>query len=98
MPAIEILHRCLDPLLEHIHHRRLATLLVAVASCVSGPALTLTDLGRRFTGTALLRHKIKRSDRLLGQQKLQSCFYRKVQSLKEAKKMHCILVLLLYRV
>ncbi|MEA3276128.1 MAG: IS4 family transposase, partial [Pseudomonadota bacterium] len=70
MHAITILHRCLDPLLKHIHRRRLATLLAAVASCVSGPALTLTDVGRRFEGSALLRHKIKRSDRLLGNRHL----------------------------
>ena len=70
MHAITILHRCLDPLLEHIHRRRLATLLAAVASCVGGPALTLTDVGRRFEGPALLRHKIKRSDRLLGNRHL----------------------------
>ncbi|MEA3275524.1 MAG: IS4 family transposase, partial [Pseudomonadota bacterium] len=70
MHAITILHRCLAPLLKHIHRRRLATLLAAVASCVGGPALTLTDVGRRFEGSALLRHKIKRSDRLLGNRHL----------------------------
>jgi hypothetical protein len=39
---------------------------------VSGPALSLTDIGRRFAGTALLRHKIKRADRLLGNRRLQN--------------------------
>ena len=71
MHAIRILQRCLSPLLKHIHARRLATLLEAVASCVSGPALSLTDVGRRFAGEALLRHKIKRADRLLGNRRLQ---------------------------
>jgi hypothetical protein len=66
MHAIRILQCCLSPLLKHIHARRLTTLLEAVASCVNGPALSLTDVGRRFAGKALLRHKIKRADRLLG--------------------------------
>jgi len=71
MHAATILHRCLEPLLQHIHRRRLATLLAAVVSCVSGPRLSLTDVGRRLEGTARLRHKIKRSDRLLGNRQLQ---------------------------
>ncbi len=62
----DILHRCLDPLLQSIHRTRLATLFAAVAACVSGPALSLTDVGRRFGGTIALRDKIKRADRLLG--------------------------------
>ena len=72
MHAITILHRCLSPLLANIHSRRLATLFEAVVSCVSGPALSLTDVGRRFAGDALPRHKIKRADRLLGNRHLQS--------------------------
>lgn len=72
MHAITILHRCLLPRLADIHSRRLATLVEAVASGVSGPALSLTDIGRRFAGTALLRHKIKRADRLLGNRRLQN--------------------------
>jgi len=46
-----ILHHCLEPLLQHLHRRRrVATLLDAVASCLSGPRLSLTELGRRFAG------------------------------------------------
>ncbi len=59
MHALVILQHYLAPLLGHIHRRRLATLLDAVASCVSGPALSLTDIDRRFAGPARLRHKIK---------------------------------------
>jgi len=54
-----------------MHRRRLATLLAAVVSCVSGPRLSLTDVGRRFAATTTLRHAIKRSDRLLGNRHLQ---------------------------
>lgn len=70
MHALVILLHYLAPLLTHIH-RRLATVLDAVAACVGGPALSLTDIGRRFAGPARLRHKIKRSDRLLGNRRLQ---------------------------
>ncbi|WP_295461377.1 IS4 family transposase [uncultured Thiodictyon sp.] len=72
MHAITILRQCLNPLLTHIHARRLATLFEAVASCIAGPRLTLTDVGRRFGGGASLRHKIKRADRLLGNTRLHS--------------------------
>ncbi len=71
MHALTILHRCLGPLLGDIHRKRLATLLAAVAATVSGPRLTLTDIGQRFAGGASLRNKIKRSDRLLGNRHLQ---------------------------
>ena len=66
MHALTILHRCVAPLLAGIHRRRLASLLEAVAATVSGPRLTLTDIGRRFGGGTELRHRIKRADRLLG--------------------------------
>jgi hypothetical protein len=58
-------------LLRHIHRRRLAALLAVVVACVSGPRLSLTDVGRRLEGTVRLRHKIKRADRLLGNHHLQ---------------------------
>jgi hypothetical protein len=57
MHANTISQRCLLPLLADIHSRRLTTLLEAVASCVRGAALSLTDIGRRFAGTGLLCHK-----------------------------------------
>jgi hypothetical protein len=63
MHANTISQRCLLPLLADIHSRRLTTLLEAAASCVSGPALSLTDIGRRFAGTGLLRHKTDFSSR-----------------------------------
>jgi hypothetical protein len=64
--ALTILQRCVAPLLVGIHRRRLTVLLEAVAATVSGPRLTLTEIGRRFGGGSDLRHRIKRADRLLG--------------------------------
>ena len=71
MHALAILHQCFDALLTCVHRRRRETLFAAVAACVSGPRLTLTDIGRRFQSRASLRHGIKRADRLLGNGKLQ---------------------------
>ena len=71
MHALRILHRCVAPLLVGIHGRRLSVLLEAVAATVSGPRLTLTEIGRRFGGGSDLRHRIKRADRLLGNAHLQ---------------------------
>ncbi len=65
-----ILHQCLEPLLQHLHRRRLATLLAAVVSCLSRQRSSLTELGRRFEGGARRRHKLRRSDRLLGNRHL----------------------------
>jgi len=46
-------------------------LFEAVAATVSGPRLTLTEIGRRFGGGSDLRHRIKRTDRLLDNRHLQ---------------------------
>jgi hypothetical protein len=53
-----------------MHAQRMAKLSDAMASCVGGPALALTDVSRRLVGTALLCHEVKRADRLLGNQRL----------------------------
>ncbi len=71
MHALTILQRCVGPVLTGIHRRRLAGLFEAVAATVSGPRLTLTEIGRRFGGDAAVRHRIKRADRLLGNHHLQ---------------------------
>jgi hypothetical protein len=71
MHALTIIQRCVAPLLAGIHRRRLSVLLEAVAATVSGPRLTLTEIGRRFGGGSQLRHRIKRADRLLGNGHLQ---------------------------
>ncbi len=70
MHALTILQRCVAPLLAGIHRRRLSVLLEAVAATVSGPRLTLTEIGRRFGGGTDLRHRIKRADRLLANRHL----------------------------
>jgi hypothetical protein len=51
--------------MQSMHRTHLAMLFAAVAPYVSGTALSPTSVGRRFGGTTALRHKIKRTDRLL---------------------------------
>jgi hypothetical protein len=71
MHALTILQPCVAPLLGDIHRRRLAVRLEAVAAAVSGPRLTLAEIGRRFGGGSELRHRLKRADRRLGNVHLQ---------------------------
>ncbi len=71
MHASAILHRCLAPLLVPMHRARLTALFAAVAACVAGPGLTLTDIARRLPGPGAFRHKLKRIDRLAGNRHLE---------------------------
>ena len=66
MHALSILHRILSTRLPEIHAKRLASLLAAVEAVVSGSRLTLSDLGRGLSGPVVVKHNIKRIDRLLG--------------------------------
>jgi hypothetical protein len=71
MHAVTILHRCLDALLPCAHRCHRESLFAAVGACVSGPRLTLTDIGWRFASQASLRQGSKRgADRPLGNGKL----------------------------
>jgi len=42
-----------------------------VTACVLGPGLTLTDIARRLPGAGAFCHKLKRTDRLVGNRHLQ---------------------------
>jgi len=66
MHALKVLHNKLQQACSFIHQKRLAILVLAVHALVIGQRLSLTQLGRRLTSKALVKHKIKRIDRLLG--------------------------------
>ena len=66
MHVLTILHRILSTSFPEIHVKRLSSLLAAVEAVVNGSRLTLSDLGRGLTGSAAVKHNIKRIDRLLG--------------------------------
>jgi len=70
MHAQGFLHKMLKKALSGIHQLRVEALITLSESTLFGAQLTLTDLGRHIKGSAKVKHKIKRSDRLLGNQKL----------------------------
>ena len=53
-----------------IHTTRVRALLTAVETAIHHQRLTLTELGRGLQGSALVKHNIKRMDRLLGNSRL----------------------------
>jgi hypothetical protein len=61
----KIFYELLQKAATNIHRCRLNSLIACVESVLDGAILTVTDLGRHIKGTALVKHKIKRSDRLL---------------------------------
>ncbi|MEK6750058.1 MAG: hypothetical protein AABY83_12765 [Pseudomonadota bacterium] len=66
MHALGMLSGILQKSCTHIHATRLASLLAAVDAAIHGSRLKLSDLGRGLTSRVLIKHKIKRVDRLLG--------------------------------
>ena len=53
-------------ILEPLHLYRQKALIEATSAVINGASLTLTSIGRHLTGTASVKNKIKRVDRLLG--------------------------------
>lgn len=66
MPALRFLWAHLQTTCPWIHATRLKALLSAVDALLHHPRLTLTELGRALRSPALVKHNIKRMDRLLG--------------------------------
>jgi len=63
--ALPFLHKFLFNTLPQIHFKRLEALFSVVASLLNNGSLSLTALGKSMIGPALVKHKIKRVDRLL---------------------------------
>lgn len=79
MHAVKVLHTLLRSALPAIHARRLSSLMAVVDSALRGHHLTLCELARHLAPSCSVRHRIKRVDRLLGNQALQAeraAFYR----------------------
>ena len=66
MQALRFLRTHLQTTCPTIHASRLTALLSAVDALLYHPRLTLTELGRALRSPALVKHNIKRMDRLLG--------------------------------
>lgn len=75
-----------SPLCLHVHYAKISlttywplcifyrqkSLIDATNAVINGAFLTLTSIGRHLTGTASVKNKIKRVDRLLGNRHLQN--------------------------
>jgi hypothetical protein len=70
MYALQVLHKKLASACPYIHQKRLAILLFATHALLIGQRLSLTQLGRHLVSKALVKHNIKRIDRLLGNEHL----------------------------
>lgn len=72
MPACSLCRKFLKNILEPLHLYRQNSLIDATSAVINGSSLTLTSIGRHLTGTASVKNKIKRVDRLLGNPHLQN--------------------------
>lgn len=66
MSIIQTLHNFLKLSLPGIHGTRLQALMAAVEAGLSGASISITTLGRALSGPVFIKHKIKRMDRLMG--------------------------------
>lgn len=63
---VQTLQSLLKPTLPEVHATRFRAVMAAVKSGLSGAKVAITALGRAVSGTAHIKHKIKRMDRLIG--------------------------------
>lgn len=70
MPARQVCQNFFRDALAPFHKYRQNALLDATIALINGASLTLTSIGRYLPGTAQVKNKIKRVDRLLGNQSL----------------------------
>ncbi|MGT8741397.1 IS4 family transposase [Klebsiella oxytoca] len=66
MPAYRVCQNFFRDALAPFHKYRQKALLDATTALINGASLTLTSIGRYLPGTAHVKNKIKRVDRLLG--------------------------------
>ncbi|CDH03439.1 transposase (fragment) [Xenorhabdus bovienii str. feltiae Moldova] len=66
MPIRKVCHDSFKDALAPFHKYRQNALIDATMALINGASLTLTSVGRFLPGNALVKHKIKRVDRLLG--------------------------------
>ncbi|EDV3677228.1 IS4/IS5 family transposase, partial [Salmonella enterica subsp. arizonae] len=66
MPAHQVCQNFFRDALAPLHKYRQNALLDATIVLINGASLTLTSIGRYLPGTAQVKNKIKRVDRLRG--------------------------------
>ncbi|SUG51357.1 transposase [Salmonella enterica subsp. arizonae] len=70
MPARQVCQNFFRDALAPLHKYRQNALLDATIALIYGASLTLTSIGRYLPGTAQVKNKIKRVDRLRGNESL----------------------------
>ena len=70
MPARQVCQNFFRGALAPFHKYRQNALLDATIALINGASLTLTSIGRYLPGNAQVKNKIKRVDRLLGNESL----------------------------
>lgn len=70
MPDISLCHKYFEKSLSTFNNARMKTLMSCSDALISGNKLTLTEIGRNLTGSAQVKHKIKRVDRFLNNERL----------------------------
>lgn len=70
MPARQVCQNFFRDALAPLHKYRQNALLAATIVLINGASLTLTSIGRYLPGTAQVKNKIKRVDRLRGNESL----------------------------
>jgi hypothetical protein len=70
MPARLLCQRFFKNVLAPLHCYRQKALIDATSAVISGASLALTSIGRHLSGNSSVKHKIKRMDRLLGNEHL----------------------------
>lgn len=96
MPARSLCRKFLKNILEPLHLYRQKALIDATSAVINGASLTLTSIGRHLTGTASVKNKIKRVDRLLGnphlQNEISTIFHRVTQKITQGMSRAVILI------
>jgi hypothetical protein len=70
MHQIEEIQKCLKQECPHIHHSRLQALMDVACALQKSKKMSLSEIGRNLPGESKIKHKIKKVDRLEGNEKL----------------------------
>lgn len=94
MPARTLCQKFFRDALNPFHQYRQNALLDATVALTRGASLTLTSIGRYLSGSAQVKNKIKRVDRLLGNTSLHEdipLIFRNITSLLTRQFSWCVI-------
>ncbi len=94
MPARKVCQNFFQDALGSFHKYRQSALVDATVALIKGASLTLTRIGRFLPGQAQVKNKIKRVDRLLGNESLQKdipMIFKSIISMLTSKLSLCVI-------